>query len=381
MGIANVQMFMDPTFLIALGAFGWWLLQKSISERLKQDTVELSKRLDQETHTIKENLKATLSRVARLEADLATSRHAAYTGLWQITEALNLFGKEQPIDVGRMSEELKRWYFTKGWILSDVVRDWYFLIQEVLSYGTWRSLTFTRPPEHIFMKRKKKIVDVINDLRFKDLRIPRHTDKETSTTNLEHYIGEWRTNLLSTNGQHAATTIDDSVKNWILLQYLLSQLRTQVKRELRSSDELSHTKEGMMTQVLSDKQEPEARWYSKKKRFFAFGNLTYHYVASFIYSLVALTPILLFVYFGDIPEWLTPHRAFLFLWALFVSMGYPVWSWLETRKFECWVGCFDTDTRKRERDYYVLMRDHARSFWAALLAVYAIAGVWGVVLK
>jgi hypothetical protein len=127
----------------------------------------------------------------------------------------------------------------------------------------------------------------------------------------------------------------------------------------------------------TDTPEPAPEWYSRTEGF--FGNPTVHCIASIIYIVVALAPLVLFALTGVIPRWLTTHVAFL--WALFVSAAYPVWSWTETLAFERWVREFDENTRERERAYYSLMRDHAKSFWAGLLAVYTIAGLWGLILK
>lgn len=130
--------------------------------------------------------------------------------------------------------------------------------------------------------------------------------------------------------------------------------------------------------------EPKPEWYSQGGGF--FGNKYTHNIASTIYALVALAPALWFVFCGELPETYGICMCLIkfaaFGWALFVSVGYPIWSWLETREFEEWVRSLqDEGARERERAYYSLMREHSKSFWAGFLAIYTIAGLWGVVLK
>ncbi|MBI3425925.1 MAG: hypothetical protein HY011_23595 [Acidobacteria bacterium] len=127
------------------------------------------------------------------------------------------------------------------------------------------------------------------------------------------------------------------------------------------------------------------QWYNRTDGI--FGNLPIHYIASVIYASIALAPAALYLLFGS--ELGTGLKNLWWakllglIWALIVSVALPTWSWLEARAFERWLidKEFDLDTCKIERDYFKLMNDSAKNFWAGVLAIYTLAGIWGLVLK
>ena len=62
------------------------------------------------------------------------------------------------------------------------------------------------------------------------------------------------------------------------------------------------------------------------------------------------------------------------LYGVAIALAYPVWSWWETIAFERWIrGQEDATIAERERKYFKEMRDHAKTFWAALVAIFAAA--------
>lgn len=131
----------------------------------------------------------------------------------------------------------------------------------------------------------------------------------------------------------------------------------------------------MCSDTDAAKTEREPQWYKSADNF-RFGDLRLNFLAAGIYAFLALLPMIYHVSGGQIrslPTWI------VFAWGLFIGIAYPLWSWAETRSFEMWVRSKDKVTRDRERAYYSLMRDHAKSFWAGLLAVYTIASLWSLV--
>ena len=143
--------------------------------------------------------------------------------------------------------------------------------------------------------------------------------------------------------------------------------------------QLAGEKDKTQTVEQGERQAPE--WYNREDGI--FGNLPVHYIASVLYALIALVPAVLYLKYGDgLKSWPSVKQLGL-VWALIVSVAYPTWSWLEVRAFERWLREEGKDeaTCKRERDYFKLMNDCARSFWTAVLAIYTLAGIWGLVLK
>ena len=120
---------------------------------------------------------------------------------------------------------------------------------------------------------------------------------------------------------------------------------------------------------------PEAapKWYREGPGF--FGNLKVSRVAGAIYGVVALAPLGAWALGFEGVSKLQPQHALI--WAVFVAMGWPVWAWLETMSFERWVRSRPTAERPIERSYFKQMNDCAKSFWAAVVFVYAVAAYLG----
>jgi len=153
----------------SLTAFFIWLLKASILKRLEAGIEEIR---TQNAEGL-ENLKSGLRRVERLETDLFQLRSAGYGQIWQLTGALNLFGSECHADCVQLSDRLKDWYFEHGHVLKD----------ESKSRGEGRALV--------------------------------------------HCIDNWKTNALSNRDQEQSAN-----RNWVVLQFLLSMLRSQLIVEL-----------------------------------------------------------------------------------------------------------------------------------------------------
>lgn len=123
-------------------------------------------------------------------------------------------------------------------------------------------------------------------------------------------------------------------------------------------------------------------WYQRGIGF--WGNLYWQWTASAAYLLLAYTPLVVYALNGfDPPDAKNFAQSCLgIMWALVVSVGYPLWSWGEIRAFERWATSeaakrqLSKDELDRERAYFKLMMDSAKNFWSAVLAIYTIAGLW-----
>ena len=119
-----------------------------------------------------------------------------------------------------------------------------------------------------------------------------------------------------------------------------------------------------------------ALWYRRTTGF--FGRMSVQYSASGIYAIIALYPLVYYLIFRKLPDWASKPIAIE--WALFVALGYPAWSWLETLAFDRWL-CetpMTDEQRSREQAYFKAMMDCASKFWQALIAVYAAAALLGI---
>lgn len=141
-----------------------------------------------------------------------------------------------------------------------------------------------------------------------------------------------------------------------------------------------------------DKEVYEIQWY-RRKGFVS--NLSVCKLLGAIYAVFALLPFLYFIYEGSIPLNQADHifskpwkvRALLF-WAIIISIAYPLWAFKETSTFESWL-LAEKQKRNRkpkiieaeERNYFLAMQGQAKSFWAGVLAIYTIAGLWGAALR
>jgi hypothetical protein len=136
--------------------------------------------------------------------------------------------------------------------------------------------------------------------------------------------------------------------------------------------------DGSKRAIVPPDLEPEPQWYSSTASRF-FGNLRVEVTAGVLYAALASLPIVFVARGCNFKAMVTTHghtTALLGLWALVVSLGYPLWAWLETSAFEKWVRSRPAAQRVVERAYFKSIGDCTRNFWAAVIAVYAIAGLW-----
>jgi hypothetical protein len=131
--------------------------------------------------------------------------------------------------------------------------------------------------------------------------------------------------------------------------------------------------------MSTDGPEPMPGWYWRKDAGgCVFGYFWPHCIATVVYVLAILAPLAWIATRDGLPF---GDRRLAVAWGLLIAIGYPAWSWLETRAFEEWVRAKDKTTRDRERAYFKLMSDHGKTFWGSVVAIYAIAAFLGVKLS
>jgi hypothetical protein len=132
--------------------------------------------------------------------------------------------------------------------------------------------------------------------------------------------------------------------------------------------------------AVKNDREPHPTWYQRPG--WQFGSMKLHVSVSVLYLSIALLPLAQYLHAGyKVPNWPTENPTLLFFWAAFVALAYPVWAWREAGVFERWVRELPEQQRKAERAYFSLHAALAKNFWAAVLAIYTVAGLVGIALK
>lgn len=199
-------------------------------ESLRSATQQLLAEMQAESQKRLEHVKAALGRIERIEADLLKIRGEAYGEIWRLTGSLNLFGPTTTLSEQDLSAHLKNWYFERGMVLTQESKRRYFLVQEVLSFLTLRSVRATRPPEELLFGSQSRPVDVLRQLRSTSLNIEVRADEDRYTIEeLEKCISEWKLGLLQSKREKQLAE-----EAWLLLQFAMSAFRTALVEELGS---------------------------------------------------------------------------------------------------------------------------------------------------
>jgi hypothetical protein len=179
-----------------------------------------------------EHVRAALGRMERLEADLGKSRGEGYGEIWKLTGSLNLFGPVTELNSKDLSLKLKDWYFEDGRVLTQESKRRYFLVQEVLNFGMLQSISFRRPADEQLFSSQSRPVEVLRQLRLKLLKVEVRDDEGKYPVNeLETYVSAWKSQVLKKKGQEELTE-----GAWMLLQLVLSALRSGIVEELGSRE-------------------------------------------------------------------------------------------------------------------------------------------------
>jgi len=96
--------------------------------------------------------------------------------------------------------------------------------------------------------------------------------------------------------------------------------------------------------------------------------------ASKLYLLIAVGGAVAFALFGPTELKCVESRlarVLIVLTGFIVSAGPPLFYWAEARGFERWVNAtIPKDAQQGHREQYKMNAEHAKAFWASILAVY-----------
>ena len=184
-------------------------------DQFKVDTDEqlahLTNTLQTKQHERLAHLESSLKKIERLE----TSRSAGYEEIWTLTGSLNLFGPAIDPDIEDLSTRLTDWYFKHGLVFKKDSKRLYFLVQEVLNFAIFRSLSFRRPPPDKLFGEEEHPVKVLDNLRTQYFGTP---DNGFNVAELESIVTKWK---VMDNERK-----EQDEENWVLLQLLLSRFRS-----------------------------------------------------------------------------------------------------------------------------------------------------------
>ena len=82
----------------------------------------------------------------------------------------------------------------------------------------------------------------------------------------------------------------------------------------------------------------------------------------------------------DIVVWAKLHPGYVFLWAMFVAMIYPLWQWREASALDHWCKGKQPDEVAVIRQEFDRDTKLAESFWKAVWGIYTLAGIMGLAL-
>jgi hypothetical protein len=169
-------------------------------------------------------LENRLKKVERLEAN----RYAGYEEIWKLTGMLNIFGPAPKINIKQLSTDLKDWYFTHGFLFPEgkgrSTKDRYFLVQEVINFAITNETGFERPADSALFNVLERPLRILKQLRNTYFNIGLDEQATVSIDRLHVIVDGWKSAFVDGKEQE--------VKNWVLLQSLLSKFRTCLKEEL-----------------------------------------------------------------------------------------------------------------------------------------------------
>ena len=119
-----------------------------------------------------------------------------------------------------------------------------------------------------------------------------------------------------------------------------------------------------------------------QRRGWRYGNPEFAVKSLVVYLAVALAPLAGFVLGGfEAPAWPKAYPLLAALWAGFVGLAFPFWSWGEARAFERWTLSLDAAQRDAAQARYALRAASARQLWLGTLAAYGLVAVLALAMR
>ncbi len=185
------------------------------------------------TKLLESALQSLLNRYEAVHLKVFETREDGFGSIWILTSGLNLYGSTCQLkaeNIAKLSDDLSRWYFRFGLVISNDTKDRYFLAQDVLSVLVHEKQTAERPePSVLHLSGITR--DRLRDLRTSELGLlpdrPRFRRKKTRISNrlLNAAVSIWK--------HRVSAGFDNPSQNWLLLQCLFSELRSCLMRDLR----------------------------------------------------------------------------------------------------------------------------------------------------
>lgn len=186
-----------------------------------------------------ETFKSDLASQNKLAEELRHLRAEAHGEIWTLTGALNLFGPSSEIDLTGISSMMANWYFKSGEALGTDVRDHYFILQEAMGLCVSNGVAPVRPSNDRILgdmaDTENSAVERLDEMRKVAFgpaaREVFETRGQPDAHRLRDLLNVWRanpgTNDASQGGQFSAEE-----RAWLLLQWLMSLLRSRLRAKL-----------------------------------------------------------------------------------------------------------------------------------------------------
>jgi hypothetical protein len=113
-----------------------------------------------------------------------------------------------------------------------------------------------------------------------------------------------------------------------------------------------------------------------QRRGWRYGSPEFAVKSLGVFLAVALFPLASFVFNGfQAPAWPRDYPLFGVLWALFMALAFPLWTWAEARAFERWTATLEAGQRDAAHARQAVRVANARMFWFGALAAYVVVAV------
>jgi hypothetical protein len=185
--------------------------------RVESDQKLLSLKAESDQELL--SLKDAHERIDRLEADLLQS------GFLTLTGTLNVFGPTNPLDCGKLSNDLNEWYLSRGRRLTSESKALYFLVQEVLNFFGLRRILPSRPSDELLYSGGMRTIEAVRLYRAARLATPARGDEGSyAFAVLETCVREFKEKC---NQSPEKASPEDA---WLLLHFVMTAFRSSVMR-------------------------------------------------------------------------------------------------------------------------------------------------------
>lgn len=180
-------------------------------------------------------LESKLAEQTQKNAELLQMQNRSYGEFWKLTGELNLFGPTDGADLTELSAKFAKWYYESGETLGEDFKHHFFIVQEFLGLCRLQELKTSRPSDERILGSLDLVegtaisrLDDMRELAFGDAAKAISKDKNRIATvdQLRALFNTWR------REPQGGKNFTAEEKAWLLLQWLLSLLRSRVRVRL-----------------------------------------------------------------------------------------------------------------------------------------------------